>query len=323
MSESARWPSLRLADWADTRETLHMWLQIVGKIEMVSTSLVNHWWNVSYSMSARGFRTGLMRGDGEAFDAEFDLVDHVLVFRATGGGVRTVKLAPKSVAQFWSEVQDALGGLGIDRAIVASPNEVSPAIPFAEDTEHNSYDATAVNTFYRQMLAADHVFSEWRAGFAGKDSPVQLFWGSMDLSCARFSGRTAPPHQGNPPACPAWVMAEAESRENSAAGFWPGGSDEGTFYAYVYPEPDGYRDATMSPGRFDTDLGEWVLPYEEVRTSADPDATLMAFLQNTYVLAADLADWDRGTLEVDPHRLDDHIYRHNDDRRLRPKGSRS
>lgn len=227
-------------------------------------------------------------------------------------------LEPKTVAQFWSEVQTAFDEMGIDRAIWASPNEVSPSIPFSEDTEHKSYDAAAVETFFGQLLSAEHVFSEWRAGFAGKDSPVQVFWGSFDLSCARFSGRDAPPHKADPPSCPPWVMAEAESRETSAAGFWPGGSSEGTFYAYVYPEPDGYREASLPVGHFDTDLGEWVLPYEEVRKASDPDTTLMSFLEGTYALAADLGKWDRTMLEVDPHRLDSRIYHRNEEPRLRP-----
>lgn len=308
MANDGSWPELRVDDWADTRDTLHLWLQIVGKVEMVSTSLINHWWNVTYEVSARGLRTRLMRGHADEFDAEFDFVDHELVFRSSNGARQVVRLEPKTTAQFYSEVQAALDALPARCEIAASPNEVESAVPFYEDTTHKSYDAAAVSTFWRQLLRIDHVFSAWRAGFAGKDSPVQVYWGSMDLSCARFSGREAPPHQGNPPNCPPWVMAEAESRENAAAGFWPGGSAEGTFYAYVYPEPEGYRDADFSPATWDTELGEWVLPYETVRTSPDPDQVLLHFLERTYARAADLGKWDRELLEVDPHRLDSHIY---------------
>ncbi|NYI71201.1 hypothetical protein GGQ54_001761 [Naumannella cuiyingiana] len=302
------WPALRVDDWTDTRETLHMWLQIIGKVQMVSTPLINHWWNVTFEVSARGLRTRIARGPGQDFDTEFDFVDHQLIIRDTSGGQRSIKLEPKSVAQFFAEVQQAMGDLGIGCDIDPRPNEVSPAIPFAQDTEHHSYDAQAVNLWWRQLLAADRVFSLWRAGFAGKDSPVQVFWGSMDLSCTRYSGRTAPPHTSpGPPNCPPWVMAEAESRENAAAGFWPGGSAEGSFYAYSYPTPDGYAEAAVAPGYFDDQLGEWILPYDEVRRSADPDAALLAFLNTSYQAEATLAKWDRKLLDVNPFRLDNKI----------------
>ncbi len=305
------WPELPVDSWQETRETLHRWLQVVGKIQLVSTPLINHWWNITFELSARGLRTQLMHDGERAFDAEFDFVDHQLVFRVADDGKRaTVALEPKTVAQFWAEVQQAMAAVSIACTIVPTPNEISPATPFAEDTEHKSYDPTAAHTFWRQLLSAGRVFSAWRAGFAGKDSPVQLFWGSMDLSCVRYSGRAAP---AGPPAhvphLPAWVMAEAESRENASVGFWPGGSAEGSFYAYASPEPPGYRDAHLPVGEFDNTLGEWLLPYEKVRTSPDPDSTLLEFLNGTYGLAADLGKWDRPLLDVDPHRLDAHIYR--------------
>nr|WP_183322338.1 DUF5996 family protein [Flexivirga oryzae] len=301
---------LAVDEWADTRETLHMWLQIVGKIELVSTPLINHWCNVAYTISARGLRTRLMHLDDRGFEAEFDLLDHRLVLSTTDGAERSVALEPRTVADFYAETMEALNALHLDCIIVPRPNEVSPAVPFAEDTEHTSYDASAVSTYWRQLLAINRVFGRWRAGFAGKDSPVQLFWGSMDLSCVRYSGRAAPPHEGAPPpSCPPWVMAEAESRENASAGFWPGGSAEGTFYAYAYPAPAGYDSATLTAGEYDATLGEWVLPYEDVRTSDDPEQTLMTFLGETYALAADLGHWDRSLLDVDPHRLDSDIYR--------------
>jgi hypothetical protein len=309
MSANADWPELAVDSWTDTRETLHMWLQIVGKIELVSTPLINHWWNVTYEVSARGLRTGLMHQGARGFDAEFDFVDHKLVLRTTDGANRSVALEPRTVADFYTATMDALQSLHLHCVTPTIPNEVSPAVPFAEDTEHKSYDPEAATTFWRQLLAANRAFSLWRAGFAGKDSPVQLFWGSMDLSCVRFSGRGAPPYKGTPPpSCPPWVMQEAESRENSSAGFWPGGSTEGSFYAYAYPVPAGYDRGALSAGHYDRELGEFILPYHDVRTSDDPDKTLLTFLNETYGLAADLGKWDRELLDVDPHRLDAEIY---------------
>lgn len=306
MTSHPQWPTLRVDDWSETRDTLHMWLQIVGKIELTSTTLVNHWWNVTFFVSARGLRTRLMQTRDVCFDAEFDFVEHRLVFRTTGGAEQSIELAPKTVAEFYAQVEQALAALSIDCQIDPRPNEVSPAIPFAQNTTHKAYDPAAAETFWRQLLAMEPVFARWRAGFIGKASDVQLFWGSMDLSATRFSGRTAPPHQGNPPNCPPFVMAEAESHENAAVGFWPGGSDEGTFYAYQYPQPEGYETADVGPGHFDHELGEWVLPYRTVRESTDPAATLLHFLEATYAHGAELADWDRHGLEVDPDRLRTH-----------------
>lgn len=310
MSENPNWPALAVDSWTETRETLHMWLQVVGKIQMVSTPLVNHWWNVSYEVSARGLRTRLMHLDDRGFDAEFDFLDHQLALRSIDGASRSVALEPRTVADFYTTTMDALRSMHLEAVIVPSPNEVAPAVPFAEDTEHHSYDPEAVTTWWRQLRTVNRVFGLWRAGFAGKDSPVQLFWGSMDLSCVRYSGRPAPAHTGsNPPSCPPWVMAEAESRENSSAGFWSGGSAEGSFYAYAYPAPPGYAEGSVSVGHYDQEMGEFLLPYADVRTSADPERTLLTFLDETYGLAADLAKWDRAVLDVDPHRLDAEIYR--------------
>lgn len=304
-----RWPKLVVDDWTSTRDLLHMWLQIVGKVEMVSTSLINHWWNVSYEISARGFRTRLMHGDSDSFDAEFDFIDSQLVVRSTSGKKHTIALESGSVSDFWHRLEESLDDLALGCSIVPMPNEVPHSVPFPDDTTHRDYDAEAALTFWRQIVSMEPAFAAWRSGFIGKDSPVQLFWGSLDLSVTRFSGRSAPPHTGNPPNCPPWVMAEAESRENAAAGFWPGGSAEGSFYAYMYPAPKGYSDAKLSVGTYDDTLGEWILPYEDVRTSSDPDKMLLAFLNATYELGADAAGWDRDNLEVNPHRLDDRIYR--------------
>ncbi len=310
MTENTRWPKLTVDSWTETRDTLHMWLQIVGKIQLVSSPLVNHWWNVTYEVSARGLRSRLLQSGDQGFDAEFDFVDHQLVLRGVDGESRTVALAPRTVADFHAATLQALSELGLDAQIVASPNEVSPAVPFADDTVHTTYQPQQATLFWHQLVSISRVFERWRAAFAGKSSPVQLFWGSLDLSCVRFSGRAAPDWAGTPPpSCPPWVMTEAEFRENASAGFWPDGSDEGTFYAYTYPAPSGYTEGNVSVGRYDETLGEWVLPYADVRTSGDPEQTLLTFLNETYALAADLGKWDRATLEVDPHRLDAEIFR--------------
>lgn len=305
----AVWPSLRVASWADSLDTLHMWLQIIGKIRMVETPLINHWWNVSFYVNARGLVTGAMPYQGRAFDAEFDFVDHVLTFRTSDGRRDTVVLRPRTVADFYEDVVHALARLDIDAEIVSRPNEVSPSIPFAKDTEHHSYDADSVHMFWKQLVQADRVFQLWRAGFAGKSSPVHVFWGALDLACTLFSGRAAPPHPGGAPNCATWVMEEAYSRECASAGFWPGGGDEGAFYAYCYPQPDGYAERPAGPdgAQWNSALGEFVLPYEAVREASDPDATLLQFLNTTYAAAADLGHWNRALFDVDPHRLDGFI----------------
>jgi hypothetical protein len=302
----AVWPGLEVASWADTRDTLHMWLQIVGKIRMVETPLINHWWNVTFFVSPRGLVTGAMPYHGRAFDAEFDFVDHVLTFRTSDGRRDAVALRPRTVADFYADVLGSLARLDISAEILPRPNEVSPAIPFADDTEHHSYDADAVHLFWQQLVQADRVFQLWRAGFAGKSSPVHVFWGAMDLACTRFSGRVAPPHPGGVPNCAVWVNEEAYSRECASAGFWPGGGGEGAFYAYCYPTPKGYAERPAGPegAGWNSSLAEFVLPYETVRRSIDPDGILLQFLDATYGAAADLAHWDRKLLDVDPHRLD-------------------
>lgn len=317
MSESTVWPKLAVDEWADTRTTLHLWLQALGKVQLVSTPLINHWWNVTFEVSARGLRSRLMTeaASGRGFDAEFDFVEHQLVVRTDDGGSAAVSLEPKPVATFWQQLQQALSSLAVGCDVVASPNEVSPAIPFAQDTQDRVYDPAAATAWWRQISQSARVFEAWRAGFAGKASPVQLFWGSMDLSSTRFCGRLAPPATpAHPPNCPPYVMKEAEFEENIAAGFWPGGSSEGSFYAYVVPEPAGYATATLPVGYHDAKLGEWLLPYETVRTSDDPDGTLLSFLNSTYALAADLREWDRAHLDIDPHRLDAEISRRPDRR---------
>ncbi|MEU9017003.1 DUF5996 family protein [Actinomadura sp. NPDC048394] len=297
------WPRLRVADWTGTRDTLHMWTQIVGKIRMAHAPLVNHWWQVTLYVSPRGLTTSAIPYAAGAFDMEFDFVSDVLRLRSSSGEERQVALEPKPVADFYAETMDHLVGLGIETTIQARPNEVEPSIPFADDHQHASYDAEAAHLFWRQLLQANRVLGEFRSRFVGKVSPVHFFWGAMDLACTRFSGREAPRHPGGAPNCGDWVMVEGYSRELSSCGFWPG-LDEGAFYAYAYPEPEGFADRPVMPDAafYSRENGQFLLPYEAVATADDPDRTLSAFLQSTYEAAADLGDWDRGSLEEDPNR---------------------
>jgi len=300
-----RWPALRVDDWTATRETLHMWTQIVGKVRLAHMPLINHWWQVTFYVSPRGLTTSTIPYGTAVFDMEFDFVDHVLAIRRSDGSSRTVPLASKPVAEFYGETLSALDGLGIETQIVAHPNEVDPSIPFAEDYEHAEYDADAVRTFWQQLVQAHRVILEFRASFAGKVSPVHFFWGALDLACTRFSGRPAPPHPGGAPNCPDWVMVEGYSRELSSCGFWPGGGKEGAFYSYAYPEPEGYAEYDVEPDAafYSDEFKQFLLPYEAVRTADNPDQTLLSFLHSTYTAAADTAGWDRPALEVDPRRL--------------------
>jgi hypothetical protein len=298
--QTTAWPRLRVADWADTRDTLHMWTQIVGKIRMAHAPMMNHWWQVTLYVSPRGLTTSAIPYRDGSFDIEFDLLDHRLHLRASDGRRREVALVPRPVAHFYAETMHALADLDIATRIHATPNEVDPAIPFAEDDRHASYDPYAAELFWRQLLQANRVMTAHRARFIGKVSPVHFFWGGMDLACTRFSGRAAPPHPGGgAPNCPIWVMREGYSHELASCGFWPGG-EEGAFYAYAYPEPPGYADATGLPAeaRYEPG-GEFVLPYEAVAGAADPDRTLTHFLDSTYAAAADLAGWDRVALDAD------------------------
>lgn len=298
-SRTTAWPRLRVDDWVDTRDTVHMWTQIIGKIRMVHTPMSNHWWNATLYVSPRGLTTSTIPHRDGAFDIEFDVLDHHLNIRTSDGTQRQVTMAPKSVAEFYAQTMAALGDLGIATHISAAPNEVDPAIPFAEDHQHATYDPHAVELFWRQLLQAYRVFEAFGSGFIGKASPVHLFWGAMDLAYTRFSGRAAPPHPAGAPNCPKWVMREAYSRELASCGFWPGGADEGAFYAYAYPEPPGYPDAPVGPAaaHYDHTLGEFLLPYEAVATAADPDRALTEFLRSAYAAAADLGRWDRAALE--------------------------
>ena len=293
------WPELTLAPWEDTRTTFHMWTQIVGKVRLALEPMMNHWWQVPLYVSSRGLTTSLMHAGALGLEMEFDLVDHRLALRTTDGQRREVGLEPQSVARFYEATMAALGDLGIEVSILARPVEVIEAIPFAEDDTHRSYDAKAVHDFWLALVQAHAVMTRFRSSFVGKASPVHYFWGAPDLATTRFSGRVAPKHPGGAPNCAAWVMELAYSQEVSSCGFWPGGSAEGSFYSYAYPEPDGFAEWPVTPEAvyYDTGLREFILPYEAVRTAADPVAVLLSFLQSTYEAEAELAAWDRAALE--------------------------
>lgn len=296
-----RWPSVPVAGWGDTRDTLHLYTQAVGKVRLANEPLINHWWNSTLYLSARGFTTSLMpHPRGPAFQIDFDFVEHRLEVVTVDGDRRTMPLGPRPVAEFYAGLMGLLDELGVGTEIWPVPVEIADAVPFDEDRVHASYDADAVRRFWLALVAMAGPFKAFRAQFVGKSSPVHLFWGGLDLACTRFSGRTAPPHHGRPPHCGPHVMLEAYSHEVSSCGYWAGGpGEEGTFYAYAYPEPPGYRDAPVSPAgaRWDESLGEFILPYELVRTASRPDTVLGQFLQSTYEAAADTAQWDRLALE--------------------------
>jgi len=296
------WAELKLSDWADTRDTIHLWTQVVGKVRLALEPMVNHWWQVALYVSARGLTTSMMHVDQRTLEIELDFVDHVVELRTSDGDRRRISMEPRSVANFYEAFMGALADLGVHVAILARPVEVLDSIPFASDERHASYDAAAAHRFWLAMVQMHRVMSSFRAGFVGKASPVHYFWGGADLAVSRFSGRTAPTHPGGVPNCADWVQELAYSHELSSCGYWPGGGTEGSFYAYAYPEPVGFAQWRVEPDAayYDDTLREFLLPYEAVRTAEDPDATLLAFLQTTYEAAAELGHWDRATLEAAP-----------------------
>ncbi|HET9688733.1 MAG TPA: DUF5996 family protein [Pseudolabrys sp.] len=297
-----RWPALPYAAWKETRDTLHLWTQVVGKVRLTLTPWLNHSWHVALYVTARGLTTSPIPWRGSSFQIDFDFIDHVLWVRTSEGHFRQLMLRRMSVAEFYEDLMIALRELGIDITIMTMPCEIADCTPFEQDTVHASYDAEYVNRFWRVLLSASEVFARFRTAFLGKASPVHFFWGSFDLAVTRFSGRPAPRHPGGVPHLSDAVAQEAYSHEVSSAGFWPGGGgpiDYAAFYSYAYPAPEGFGAARVLPKEafFSTELGEFLLPYDAVRTAGDPDAALMDFLQSTYAAAADLAKWDRTTLE--------------------------
>jgi len=291
------WPELRFAEWRDSGATLQLWTQIVGKLRLALSPWLNHGWQVPLYVSARGLGSSAMHvGGGRLVEVEFDLVDHRLVIRSSDAAERGFALAPMSVAAFYRRFMAEIAAIGIHVAINLRPNEVADPIPFPDDETHAAYDPAAVHTVWRALVQADRVFRHFRSGFLGKASPVHLFWGAFDLAVTRFSGRPAPPHKGGIPGLPDIVTREAYSHEVSSAGFWSGSDayPQAAFYSYAYPAPAGFDAAPVEPAGavWSTEMGEWLLPYEAVRSADDPDAALMRFLQTTYRAAADLGRWD-------------------------------
>ncbi|MDE2460359.1 MAG: hypothetical protein KGL98_03850 [Gammaproteobacteria bacterium] len=298
------WPSLPLAEWQDTYATLHMWMQIVGKTRLALAPMENHWWQVPLYLTPRGLTTSAIPYETRSLAVNFDFLKHVLSVRVSDGATRTLPLVARSVADFFTEYMATLRALGLRITLNPVPVEVETAIPFAEDREHASYDPDAANRWWRILLQTDRVLKQFQGRFLGKASPTHFFWGSFDLAATRFSGRLAPRHPGGAPHCPDYVMVEAYSHECSSCGFWPGGGAiaEPAFYAYAYPEPAGYAGRAVRPDAagYSQKMREFILPYAAVRSSPAPDEALLQFFQTTYDVAADLARWDRASLDRPP-----------------------
>ena len=290
------WPELDWAQWSDTADTLHMWTQIVGKTRLALSPLQAHWWNVPLYVSARGLSTAAMPYGDEMLEIEFDFVSHVLRYRLSTGAEIATPLRNQSVADFYAEYKRSLAALGVTVDIWPVPVELKTPIPFAEDTQHATYDADAAHRFWRVLTRADQIFQRFSTKFIGKVSPVHFFWGSFDLAVTRFSGRVAPPRADADP-----ITREAYSREVISAGFWPGNGGFGAaaFYCYAAPAPAGLDQAKIWPASagYNAELGEFLLKYDDLRAEANPDAALMEFLESTYDAAAQLAKWDHASLE--------------------------
>lgn len=298
---SDAWPELHLADWRDTRDTLHMWTQLVGKLRLALSARINHWWEVPLYVSARGLTTSPIPYPGGIFEVQFDFIRHEVAIQTSRGDTRALGMYPRTVADFYKEFMSMLRLLGIEAKIWPMPVEVLKPIRFDEDTVHASYDAESANRFWRILVTTDTILKEFRARFIGKDSPVHFFWGSFDMAVTRFSGRRAVlPPDSDP------ITREAYSHEVSSAGIWPGGIDfrgieipDSAYYCYFAPQPPAFRDGAVRPPQafYHEELGEFLLMYEDVRTSDSPKQTLMDFLQSTYEAGANLAGWDRDALE--------------------------
>lgn len=298
------WPDIPYARWAPTGVSLHMWSQIVGKYRLAKTPWINHAWQAAFYLNSRGLTTSLIPSENEQYEVQFDFIDHRLRVNSTDGRTESMPLQPMSVANFYQRFVALLERLDALIDFHDRPNEVPDPVPFNEQTAEGEYDRAAVEDFWHAMLAVDRVFKHFRTGFLGKNSPVHLFWGSFDLAVTRFSGRRAPLHPGGIPGLPDAITREAYSHEVSSAGFWPGGGDIEfpAFYSYAYPTPAGFSEAY--PGHpnasFNEALGEFILPYDAVRTSGEPQSDLLSFLQGTYEAAATLGEWDREALECSP-----------------------
>jgi hypothetical protein len=300
---TAAWPGLAFENWKDTLATVHMWTQMVGKIRLREMPWLNHSWHVTLYVSATGLSTGSMPYKDGVFQIDFDFIHHVLHITTSRGSVARVELYPRSVADFYRELFEKLESVEIDASIYASPNEIDPAIPFEKDETHCAYDRERMHDFYLALVKVHNVFTRFRAGFTGKCSPVHFFWGAFDLAVTRFSGRRAPVHPGGAPNIPAVIMQEAYSHEVSSCGFWPGNDQfpHPVFYSYCYPTPAEFASQPVKPAEafYSAEMGEFLLLYEVVQRSDDPQEVLMQFLKSTYEAAANTGHWDRASLECD------------------------
>jgi hypothetical protein len=296
------WPEAPVEGWLDTCATVHMWAQIVGKIRLARAPMLNHWWQATLYLTARGLTTGPIPDGAGAFQIDFDFIDQMLVIAAGDGRTERMPLIARPLPEFYDDIFARLSSLHIGVSIWPVPVEVLVAVPFREDRTHSHYDPEIAERLWRILLVAAMQLEASRKGFLGKSSPVHLFWGSFDLALTRFSGRTAPPHPGGIPNLPDWITREAYSHEVSSCGFWPGtagGFERPAFYAYSYPSPAGYGEANVRPAEasYSPALREFLLPYDDIRTAADPAQLVQDFLQSTYDAAASLGAWDRATLE--------------------------
>ena len=300
-SVAEAWPPLPLAEWKDTLATLHMWLQIVGKVRLSLAPHEDHWWQVALYLTPRGLTTSTMPCGSRSISVDLDFIDHVLVIQSSDGGVEQFALSAYPVSEFYARFMRSLHALDIAVTIDPRPVEVETAIRFEEDDRHAQYDPVAVNKCWRILSATDRVMKRFRGRFRGKQSPSHFFWGSFDMAVTRFSGKAAPRHPGGAPHCRDEVMVEAYSHECASCGFWPGGGalDQPAFYAYTYPVPPGYESTDIQPAGANSDAkaGEFILPYDAVRTAPDPEAALLMFFQSAYEGAAGLEGWDRETLD--------------------------
>jgi hypothetical protein len=300
----APWPELPTAAWRETYATIHLWTQVIGKIRLVRTPWLNHSWHIALYVTPRGLTTSPIPDGPRTFQIDLDFIDHALKISTSDGAERQFAVAGQSVASFYAAIMAALAELGIHIAIDETPNELPEPIRFSQDNLHASYDPDAVRRFLQILVNTDRVFKQFRTSFLGKASPVHFFWGSFDLAVTRFSGRRAPRHPGGVPHLSDDVVCEAYSHEVSSAGFWPGSGaiDYPAFYSYAYPEPAGFRATKVRPEAafFSEAVGEFILPYDAVRTAANPDAALLDFLRSTYEAAANAAKWDRDALECAP-----------------------
>lgn len=307
---NAQWPELIFDNLKDTLATVHLWTQIVGKIRLRKTPWINHSWHVTLKISPLGFTTGSIPCEDGMFQIDFDFINDLLIITASSGKVEKMNLRPISVATFYAELFERLASIGIDTVIYASPNEIEPAIPFKDDKEHHSYDHEQMKIFWKALILVNNVFLKFRARFIGKCSPVHLFWGAFDLAVTRFSGRTAPKHPGGAPHMPLEVMQESYSHEVSSCGFWPGNEQfpHPVFYSYCYPVPPDFHEEKVEPQEafFNNEMREFMLTYDAVMQSADPEQTLMRFLQSTYEAAAKTGNWDRNALEFDFSSFEKH-----------------